>query len=152
MTTSLSSLDPSFDYNNDDEFDQEVGSFQSRWNEFEAQADPLLLWKVIKTTNQTARTSSSRLDKEKATQVFYTMKQGMLEKIDPYKLRFDNTLTTMTAVGLKLPSMSQIVTRFIESLNADYDQLKDEINNQEYKGDPNAWPSTLDAAYVRASK
>ena len=130
--------DKTSDY--DDEFYQELESFQSRWNEFEAQADPLLLWNVIKVTHQTSRTSSSRLDKEKATQVYYTMKQGMLEKIDPYKLRFDNTLTTMTAVGLNLPAMSQIVTRFIESLNADYDKLKDDIKNREFSGDTYAWP------------
>ena len=77
---------------------------------------------------------------------------GQYETIDSYKLRFDTAIDTLIACNCTLPSTDDIITKFIESLNSDYDPLKLEIKNNEYAGRTDAWPATLDAAYLRASK
>ena len=125
---------------------------KSVWDEFEITQDPLELWKAIRSTHQTARLLSSRLDQDRAMLKFSTMRQSDNESLDSYKLRFDNALDTLSAVNLKPPSTKMVVTRFVESLNNDYAELRKEIKNSEYKGSKNAWPATLDAAYVYATK
>ena len=122
------------------------------WKTFLADADPLYLWQVIKATHVSSRTLSSRIDRHKAMQAYATIKMGNYEKIDNYKFRFDSVLDTLTACNIQTPSVDDIVTKFIESLNTDYDELKLQIRNDEYAGKNNAWPSSLDAAYVRATR
>jgi len=113
---------------------------------------PLKLWRAIRATHQTARLLSSRLDQDKAVQNYSTIKQGESETLDSFKLRFDNALDTLTAVNLKVPKTRLIVTRFIESLNSDYNELRKDIKNSEYRGRKDAWPETLDQAYIYATK
>jgi len=99
------------------------------WDNFECKADPLNLWKAIRSTHQTARLMSSRLDQDKATTSYFTIKQGETEVLDNYKLRFDNAIDTLIACGVAIPRMDSIVTRFIESLNSDYNDLRKDIKN-----------------------
>ena len=122
------------------------------WDDFEAEADPLKLWKAIHASHQTARLLSSRLDQDKAVQNYSAIKQGESETLDSFKLRFDNALDTLTAVNLKIPKTRLIVTRFIESLNSDYNELRKDIKNSEYRGRKDAWPETLDQVYIYATK
>jgi len=77
---------------------------------------------------------------------------GQYEKLDAYKFKFDNALSLLQATKCDLPSTDDIITKFIESLNSDYDELKLKIKNDDYAGIPNAWPATLDLAYIRAAK
>ena len=122
------------------------------WNEFEINQDPLELLKPIRSTNQTARFLSSRLYQDRAMHSFSTMKQGESKLLDSYKLRFDNALDPLSTVNLKPPGMKMVITRFVDSLNNDYAEVRKEIENAKYKGSRNAWPATLDAAYVYATK
>ena len=117
-----------------------------------ADSDPLHLWNTVRNTHLSARTLSTRQDKHKASQAYATLRMGPYDKLDAYKLRFDSAIQTLRACQVDLPPTDDIITKFIESLNSNYDELKLRIRNDEFSGLPNAWPSTLDAAYIRASK
>ena len=135
-----------------DEDDLQDVTSKELWDAFLQQADPLRLWEAIKSSHQTGRTLSSRLDRHKAQSSYATIRMGPYDKLDAYKFKFDNALSLLHATKCDLPSNEDIITKFIESLNSDYDELKLKIKNDDYAGIPNAWPTTLDLAYIRAAK
>ena len=137
--------------NPDDEDLQDTTS-KELWDAFLQQADPLQLWESIKTSHQTGRTLSSRTDRHKAQNAYATMRMGPYEKLDNYKFKFDNALSLLAATKCSLPTSEDTITKFIESLNSDYDELKQKIKNDDFAGITNAWPTTLDLAYIRAAK
>ena len=137
---------------NPDEADLQDATSKEIWDAFLQSANPLFLWNAIKSSHLTSRTLSSRLDRHKAQSTYASMKMGSYEKLDAYKFRFDNVLALLQATNCELPTTDDIITKFIESLNADYDELKLKIKNDDYAGIPNAWPATLDLAYIRATK
>jgi hypothetical protein len=106
------------------------------WEEFECEGSPLALWEAILLTHQTCRLQSTRLDQDKAQQTYSVIRQYDTEDLERFKLRFDEAVKTLLVVGLPSPTTDQLVTRFIEGLNKDADQLRIDIKNAEYKGDP----------------
>jgi len=69
-----------------------------------------------------------------------------------YKAKLDAALKTMIACNITVPTDEDIITKFIDGLSSDYDELKLKIRNDEFSGIPTAWPTTLDQAYIRAAK
>jgi hypothetical protein len=104
------------------------------WNTFMALQEPLQLWKAIKATHVSAKTLSSRMDRYSAHQSYLALKQGQFESIENYEGRFDAIISVMRAVEVDIPPTELLVTKFIESLNHDYTELKMRINNDEFAG------------------
>jgi hypothetical protein len=135
-----------------EEPDYEPPSAKECWDIFKERGDPLELWKVIKSTHMSARTQSSRGDRDKANQDFADLRMGKQESIDNFKQRWDALLEVMVATGASIPSTEDQVTKFIRTLDRErYGQFRVECINREAAGDPNAWPQNVDNAYLRAA-
>lgn len=135
-----------------EEPDYEPPSAKECWDIFKERGDPLELWKVIKSTHMSARTQSSRGDRDKANQDFADLRMGKQESIDNFKQRWDALLEVMVATGASIPSTEDQVTKFIRTLDRErYGQFRVECINREAAGDPNAWPHNVDNAYLRAA-
>jgi len=77
---------------------------------------------------------------------------GKQETIDNYKQRWDAHLEIMAATGAAIPQMEDQVTKFLRTLDRKrFGQLRVDCMNKEAAGEPNAWPPSVDDAYLRAA-
>ena len=137
-------------------------SSQSRVKEEEgyalarAKLDCVRLWGFIRETHLThvfgvgdPNREVNALEQETR---FAALKQGEREFISTFKTRFDNQVKANTGAGVPPPTERRLALEFIMKLDTKrYRRMLSQMRNDSLRSDPDAYPSTLAAAYRIAS-
>jgi len=122
------------------------------WEDVDSMKDPLLLLRAIKATHLSTDTGFNQKDRQNARGYYNSLQQSETESLLEFKVKFDNAIESMEAVGQTLPDPVDQSIDFINRLTGSrYDALKVQLENNQAMG-LGAYPKTLADAYNLASK
>jgi len=75
-----------------------------KWNDLEANQDPLTLWIAIKATHTTYSTGIKEIDESKARKSYAMLKQYKGETLTAFKDRMEVYVRSMESLGLNVPT------------------------------------------------
>jgi hypothetical protein len=115
-----------------------------RWEEFEADRDPLYLWHLIERTHKSMATGIEFQDEIEADSALITCKMRSHESPQDFLKRLRAAELARTNAGMEPTAEGKMATLFIRGLDSRWGKLKTECINSM------AYPDSLTAAVARA--
>lgn len=113
---------------------------------------PLTLWKDIVHVVTTKTAGNKRIDQDKVTVEFATMRQRPTESLSDYHYRMSHTVASFEMLGLEKPPCATQAMRFIQGLdNARYTTMQTSFANELHNG-RDLYPTDLPSAVLKASR
>jgi hypothetical protein len=121
------------------------------WSDVRRCADPIRLWSRILQTHLAVDTGVSIVNQKEARTKYGGIRQGATESLTSYKMRFEDSLKGLTAVGVAPVADAEQAVDFITGLDSHrYVDLKVQLQT-ELTGGYGVYPTNLGKAFERAS-
>ena len=113
---------------------------------------PLSLWKDIVHVVTTKTAGNKRIDQDKITVEFATIRQRPTESLSDFHHRMSHTIDSFEMLGLEKPASATQAMRFIQGLdNARYSSMQTSFANELHNG-RDLYPTDLASAVLKASR
>jgi hypothetical protein len=113
---------------------------------------PLSLWKDIVHVVTTKTAGNKRIDQDKVTVDFATMRQRQSESISDFHHRMSHTVDSYKMLGLEKPAAATQAMRFIQGLDGSrYATMQTSFANELHNG-RDLYPTDLPTAVLKASR
>lgn len=113
---------------------------------------PLSLWKDVVHVVTTKTAGNKRIDQDKITVEFATIRQRQTESLSDFHHRMSHTIESFEMLGLEKPHSATQAMRFIQGLdNARYASMQTSFANELHNG-RDLYPTDLPSAVLKASR